>query len=53
MVVTGRGDGVLVVLFGGAVLDDAFNDFLLLPDAVSRRYPLLLPAEPPITTTEL
>lgn len=52
MVVTGRGDGVLVVLFG-AVLDDAFNDFLLLPDAVSRRYPLLLPAEPPITTTEL
>lgn len=49
MVVTGRGDGVLVVLFGGAVLDD----FLLLPDAVSRRYPLLLPAVPPITTTEL
>lgn len=53
MVVTGRGDGVF-----GAVLDDAFNDFLL-----SRRYPaplplqlpllLLLPAEPPRTTTEL
>lgn len=56
MVVTGIGDGVLLLMLLGAVLvDDAFNDFLL-----SRWYPvpvllllLLLPAEPPITTTEL
>lgn len=55
MVVTGIGDGVLLLMLLGAVLvDDAFNDFLL-----SRWYPvpllllMLLPAEPPITTTEL
>lgn len=53
MVVTGIGDGVLLMLLGAVLVDDAFNDFLL-----SRWYPvpvllLLLPAEPPITTTEL
>lgn len=52
MVVTGIGDGVLLMLLGAVLVDDAFNDFLL-----SRWYLvpllLLLPAEPPITTTEL